>query len=437
MASTSPSAAGPPLTGRGGLQSVTFSQLGFAAFLGLVVFAQIDAVGNRLVEGVLPVSTYSACYLAALACAACAWLGDRGTRLTGVSAPGVRLAAALLLWAGFAWTLARHGEPGWVYLQGFTKAAGLLALAAILVDSPARLRAALWAMAAAGVVSAAIVYLDSWTGTRLVSTTDAAATAQFAGIARSAGGSDENPTTAAHMLLVSTAVLLGLFAALPRTRIVTGAGIALCLGALGLMAARSAVIALLPALALFLWAMRRERSFPLVLLGLVALAIVGLIASPALLDRLVALADWGRDPTLFRRTTYLAVGFDLLRQSPLWGIGPGNFPYYFVGDEYRFLPGRSPVLRELHNTYLDVAVELGLIGLALFLALVGSALTEVRKAAAAVTPEQAAAFALLLALIALLVASFFMPNKDMRYLWLLLGLAFQCGRLARARSAKA
>jgi O-antigen ligase len=88
-------------------------------------------------------------------------------------------------------------------------------------------------------------------------------------------------------------------------------------------------------------------------------------------------------------------------------------------------------MRELHNTYLDVAVELGAIGLALFLAMVGAALAEVRKAFAG--PQQAAALALMLALVGLLVASFFMPNKDMRYLWLLLGLAFQCGRMARAR----
>jgi O-antigen ligase len=432
---SSPSSAAPTVAGRTSLGGVTFSQLGFATFLGLVVFAQIDAVGNRLVEGVLPVSTYSACYLATAAFAICAWAGDRGTRLSEVPAPGVRLAAALLLWAGFAWTLSRYGEPGWEYLQSFAKAAGLLALAAMLVDSPKRLRASLWAMAAAGVVSALIVYLDSWTGTRLVSTAEAAATAQYGGVARSAGGSDENPTTAAQMLLVSTSLLLGLFAALPKARKIAGTAIVLCLGALGLMAARSAVLGLLPALVLFLWVLRRERSFPLILLSVVALGAGALALSPALLERVLALADWGRDPTLFRRTTYLAVGFDLLQQSPIWGIGPGNFPYYFVGDEYRFLPGRTPVLRELHNTYLDVAVELGLIGFALFAALVGGALSGVRRAFAAIGPVRAEALALMLALIALLFASFFMPNKDMRYLWLLLGLAFQCSRMTRSRPA--
>jgi O-antigen ligase len=428
-----PALSAPASAARGG---VSFSDLGFAAFLALIVFAQLDAVGNRLFA-MLPVTAYSAFYMLTASLALCAWIGDRGTRLSGIAAPGVRLAAALLLWALVAWTLARHGERGWEYMQAFAKAAGLLAMAAVLVDTPQRLRAAIWAMAAAGLVSALIVYGDTLTGTRLFSSSEAAAGAQYAGVARSAGGSDENPTTAAHMLLVGTALLLGLFAALPRMRPLVGGALALCLGAIGLMAARSALVGLLPALALFLFVVRRERLFPLILLGFALLLAAAILLSPGLLDRVTALADWGKDPTLFRRTTYLRIGLDLFAQSPIWGIGPGNFPLYFVGDEYRYLPGRSPIERELHNTYLDVAVELGVVGLALFLALAGKALADTRRAFAAGGELAALGLALLLALTALLVASFFMPNKDMRYLWLLLGLAFQCGRLARARRAAA
>jgi O-antigen ligase len=284
-------------------------------------------------------------------------------------------------------------------------------------------------------VSALFVYGDMATGTRLVSTSEAATTAEYGGMPRSAGGSDENPTTASHMLLVSATLLLGLFATVKKARIPVAVALIFCLGAIGLMAARSALVGLLPAAAVFLYALRKERSFPLILMGLAALVAAAVIASPALLDRVTALADWARDPTLVRRTTYLAVGADLLQQSPVWGIGPGNYPLYFVGDEYRYLPGRSPVMRELHNTYLDTAVELGLVGLALFLAVLGGAIALLWSAAKTATAVSAPAFALLLALLALAAASFFMPNKDMRYLWLLLGLAWQCGRLVHARKA--
>lgn len=425
---TGQAAAAPP-----GLAGASFSDLGFAVLLVAVAFAQLDAVGNRLSEA-LPMSLYGAAYALAVALAAAAWIGDRGTRLAGVGAPGVRLAMAFLLWAAIAWTLSEHRDEGWDYLIRLMKGAGLLFLVALLVDTPARLRAVIWTMILSGLVSALIVYGDVATGSRLVSTSIAAVTAEFGGVARSAGGSDENPTTASHMLLVSVALAIGLVAAARRVKAGPGLLLALAIGAIALMGARSALVGLAIVSLLLLVALRRERIFPLLLLGLVALLATAVLLAPGMLDRFHALGNWAQDPTLFRRATYLKVGFDLLQQSPVWGVGPGNYPFYFVGDEYRFLPGRAPVLRELHNTYLDVAVELGLVGLLLFLALAGRALFDAVRAA---VPAGLAPFgkALLFALAALLVASFFMPNKDMRYLWLLLGLALQYGRLASAGRA--
>jgi O-antigen ligase len=425
---TDRAAAAPPE-----LAGASFSDLGFAVLLVAVTFAQLDAVGNRVSEA-LPMSLYGAAYALAIVLAAAAWIGDRGTRLAGIGAPGTRLALAFLLWAAVAWTLSEHRDEGWDYLIRLMKGAGLLFLVALLVDTSARLRAGIWTMILSGLVSALIVYGDVATGSRLVSTADAAVTAEFGGVARSAGGSDENPTTAAHMLLVSVALAIGLFAAVGKVKVGAALVMALCVGALALMAARSALVGLAVAILLLLWTLRRERIFPLLLVGLVGLVAAAVLLAPGTLDRIYALSNWAQDPTLFRRATYLKVGLDLLQQSPIWGVGPGNYPFYFVGDEYRFLPGRAPVLRELHNTYLDVAVEVGLVGLLLFLALARQALIDVAKAS---VPVEIAPFgkALLFALAALLVASFFMPNKDMRYLWLLLGLALQYGRLARAGRA--
>jgi O-antigen ligase len=413
---------------------MSFSRLGFAAFLALVVFAQLDAVGNRLSEG-LPLSVYPALYALTGLLAIAAWAGDRGTRLAGVPASAVRLALAVLLWAAFSWTLSEHGKEGRDYLTGLFKGAGLLFLGVLLVDSPRRLRLALAAMIVSGLVSALIVYGDFLTGSRLVSRSVAAVTAEFGGIPRSAGGSDENPTTAAHMLLVSIALLAGLFAGDRAARPLAAPILAVCIGALALMAARSALIGLAAALVMLLYAVRRERIFPFLLLAALVSVAAALVLAPTLLDRVTALGNWAQDPTLFRRTTYLAVGFDLFLQSPIWGIGPGNFPLYFVGDEYRYMPGRPPVMRELHNTYADAAVELGIVGLGLFVALFWSALAAARRGIAGPAETGAAGLALLFALVALFLASFFMPNKDMRILWLLLGLAIQCGRLAAAGRA--
>ena len=406
----------------------SFSSLGFAALLALAALAQLDAVGNRLSE-TLPVALYPTLYGVAVLLAAMAWLGDRGTRLTGTPAHGARLAAAFFLWAVAAWMLSGANDSGREYLNGLAKAMGLLPLVLLLADTRERLAALVWTMVLAGAASAAIVYGDFLTGSRLVSTADAAVTAEYAGFARSAGGSDENPTTAAHMLLVSTMLLLGLLAAAGRLRPLLLAVALGCIGALALMAARSALLGFGAALLLLLFVVRRERAFPFLMLAVAAGTAAALMLAPWVLERMAALGDWSEDPTLARRATYLKVGVDLLQGSPIWGVGPGNYPLLFVGEEYRFLPGRPPVPRELHNTWLDVTVETGLVGFGLFLAAVAAALAACARAlrSAALRPL---ALGLLCAAVALLAASLFMPNKDMRYLWLLLAALIQCGRLA-------
>jgi O-antigen ligase len=411
------------------------SAAAFASLIVLIAFAQLDAVGNRLSAG-LPTSLYTLFYGLTAALAAVALFDGRGSRLAGVPAGGARLAGGLLLWALFAWTLSRYRTEGWDYWVDFLVAAGLLALVVALVDSERRLRAVIWTMIASGLVSALIVYIDYSTGERLVSTAEAAVSAEFDGFARSAGGSDQNPTTAAQMLMVSAGLLLGQIVRHGRYRLAGALLLLACLGALGIMSARSAVLGLVAMAGLVLLSLRRERGSAIVaagLLGLLALALF--LAPPALVERFAVLGDWSGDPTLYRRLSYLRAGADLFAGSPIWGVGPGNFPLYFAGADFRYLPGREPVPRELHNMYADVAVELGIVGFLLFAALVVKGLRSAAAAAKLSNPLGWSGFAVMLALSGLLVASFFMPHKDMRYLWIMLGLALQCGRLAARREA--
>lgn len=424
LARTEPTAAGSRV-----------SAAAFASLLALVVLAHLDAVGNRLSAG-LPVSLYTMLYGLPVALAALALFDSGGSRLAAVPARGARLTALLFLWALFAWTLSAYRAPGWEYLVDLAAAMGLLLLVTALVDSPERLRAAIWTMILSGLASALIVYWDYATGQRLVSTAPAAVTAEAFGYARSSGGSDQNPTTAAQMLMVGVGLLLGQMVRSGRRLPLAGAILVTCVVALALMSARSAIIGALVIAALILLSLRRQRAFAVALAALLGvIGIVVLVAPPTVAERFIALGNWSEDPTLFRRLAYLRAGGDLLAGSPLWGVGPGNFPLYFTGEEYRFLPGRAPEPRELHNTYLDAAVELGLAGFAILAALLVTALAACRRGFGAPSPLGWASYAIFLALSGLLVASFFMPNKDMRYLWILLGLAFQAGRMAAAREA--
>jgi hypothetical protein len=79
--------------------------------------------------------------------------------------------------------------------------------------------------------------------------------------------------------------------------------------------------------------------------------------------------------------------------------------------------------------------ELGVVGFALFATLLTHCFLQLRRALAG-SPELArVSFAVLVALVALLVGCLFMPHKDLRYLWLLIALAIQCGRIRAGERA--
>lgn len=432
------------------------------AMVPLLVYAvlgQLDAVGNRLSAG-LPIGTTELTLAALLAAMVLILLAPAhpssfvpkhvpwtrpstgSGRMEEGDAPvrsgnhdGARLVAMLYCWAVFCWTLSEHRDAGLDYLVKLAVAI-VPALGVLLIaDRPQRLLAVVWAMIGAGAVSAAIVVIESRTGTRLVSTSLAATSAEFEGVARSAGGSDQNPTTAAQMLLTST-VLAGalLFAGGRRWRWVLAGVFALGSLALVLASARSALLGLIAGAGLVALSFRHRGFFPLLVVAGVV-ATIGAIPflPPTLIDRFTAIGDFAQDQTLYRRITYLRIGADLIAQSPVWGVGPGNFPLYYVTDAYRWMPGRELFPRELHNTYLDTATEYGLVGFAIFAALLVHALSAAWAATRARDAVlRQAGFAIGVALAALLVACFFMPHKDMRYLWLMLALAIQSGRLRQA-----
>lgn len=403
-----------------------------------VVFAQIDAVANRLTAGA-PISLIQIAIggLFASTLLVASTPDARASRAVGTT--GVRLILLLMLWAVFAWTLSRFRGEGYEYLVKLATSVGPALCLILIADRAWQIRALVWAMVGAGAVSAAIVLIEHKTGTRLVATALAATTADFDGVARSSGGSDQNPTSAAQMLMVSVAMAFGmLFAGEKPGRLVLLGVAAIGSVALALMSARSAILGLGAAMGLIVLSFRRERYFPLILFAVAIGGMVGLLFLPAtLVERFAAIGDFGKDQTLYRRITYLRIGFDLLQGSPVWGIGPGNFPQYYVGDAYRYMPGRELMPRELHNTYLDTAVEYGLVGFGIFATLLGHALLSARSgfSRGSSVVLSRASFAIVVALCALLVGCFFMPHKDMRYLWIMIALAIQCGRLRAGEAA--
>jgi O-antigen ligase len=124
---------------------------------------------------------------------------------------------------------------------------------------------------------------------------------------------------------------------------------------------RGGAIGLLGMLLVFLYQMRRIRP------GVTAAVIVACLATIPVLPssftgRMASIFDSEQDATGSReaRKQLLREATEAFKHNPLFGIGAGQFVNYNPD-------GRQEAWRETHNTFLQVAAELGLVGLLVFL----------------------------------------------------------------------
>lgn len=205
---------------------------------------------------------------------------------------------------------------------------------------------------------------------------------------------------------------------------------------------RGALLSTAVVLFLLAWVIDRKR---LLFYG----PIVTLIGAMAMMswgpwrDRLVSMIDLSTSETADRvntgawRLRTIPVAIQLIGERPLLGVGLGqqrwNWPEYTIGD---LIP--DPKLATpppIHNDFLLIAVEVGVGGLILVVALVFTALTTLYRLAT--WYEQSGDFELadlsrgtMLALIGLAAAMSMYPIvENFRYFWLLLGLAAALSRI--------
>ena len=129
-------------------------------------------------------------------------------------------------------------------------------------------------------------------------------------------------------------------------------------------------------LALILYAVLQNKK--VLWIGLISIfVIVGIFVMPQEIKMRVGLIDAPSNSDLGnstdRRLTYQVYGADLFQQHPILGIGLDGFAEAYAQSEYRFNI-QSKSLRVAHNTYLEIAAGTGVIGLLVFLSILGSAL---------------------------------------------------------------
>ncbi len=228
----------------------------------------------------------------------------------------------------------------------------------------------------------------------------------------------------------------------PVLRLLTTLVVPLCVFAVFLTLSRGGLVALGASLiaALVVAGRRRGAVFGVVAAAVLAAVIYfGAFASVDARDRILEL-DGGTG-----RTDIWTVGWRMVEAQPLWGVGAGNFPVASI--HYLLEPGallRSDFIvddpKVAHNTYLNVLAELGVVGLALFLAILAFPLWWAARAAGLAARAgdrqlEILALAIVVVLVGLLAADFFGSRQYSKQLWLLLSLCPVLLQISRAELA--
>jgi putative inorganic carbon (HCO3(-)) transporter len=176
-----------------------------------------------------------------------------------------------------------------------------------------------------------------------------------------------------------------------------------------------------------------------------ALGLVFWLSAFAPQNAVKRITDFG--PSGSGRSDLWTIGLRMVEDKPVTGVGAGNFPVSSV--HYLLEPGTIvrdefivDVPKETHNIFLQVLSELGVVGLALFLAIVAYCMASALDAARAFARARAHVMEMLsrgivLGLVALLIASAFTTELYSKQLYLLLATGPALRAMARRRETEA
>jgi probable O-glycosylation ligase (exosortase A-associated) len=256
------------------------------------------------------------------------------------------------------------------------------------------------------------------------------------------GALTQNPNDLALMLnlLLPLAVALLLLTRRPIIRLALAAAIMLDVAGVFATYSRGGFVTLGVLLLVYFWKFRGrpERRWVWGLVaGLVVVMLVGLPLLPAsYVERLSTITDIKADKTgsAEARWADTFAALDVVSRHPIIGAGPGQ-NILALNQE------RGKRWTAIHNVYLEYAVDLGLPGLGLFIALLGLCLrsTALVQRETAGRPASRELFCLAegvhVSLIAFAVAGIFHPVAYHFYFYYLAGLALAIRETWRARRA--
>lgn len=145
------------------------------------------------------------------------------------------------------------------------------------------------------------------------------------------------------------------------------------------------------------------------------------------------------------RLSLWRIGIKMVEKNPLFGVGPGNFPSKITKYGAEIVPRKDDLLflseRLAHNTFINIASELGIIGLLFFLALIVKAYRDAAFSERAIQEFSLAGSSWLQSLppaieasvLSYCVTSFFLTTYIYPHIYVLSGLALALREYCTAR----
>lgn len=181
-------------------------------------------------------------------------------------------------------------------------------------------------------------------------------------------------------------------------------------------------------LALVLFTLRRRLGIGAVVLGCTAAVLMFPGLPEDFQNRVYSIIEYRESSSSLSRLAQQMAGWTMFREHPVLGVGPGNFE-----DEVMRYADRVPVPLYVqpigaHNMYVEVAAELGVLGLVAVLLVLGQGWRQLRHLRRAARRRGDGSQAMLwecagIGLIVFAVSALFVHAQYAKEWWVLLGLA--------------
>jgi O-antigen ligase len=260
------------------------------------------------------------------------------------------------------------------------------------------------------------------------------------GVTDVASGVTRNRNGLAMFIAVAIvcAYLLSQMSPAPRERLLLLGALPILFVGLAFTYSRTGYLALLVALLLVAYRLARTHGYVLLTASVLMVALIVPFLPEEFYARVESIlpAMEKQDDTVGLRLQRWKYAVQMIKDHPIVGVGPSNF----VPALARY--GRGDILEKqglvVHNAYLNVGAEEGLVGLALYVLLLGAALREVTwMVMRSGTPSRELILtsnAIEISLVIMLVEGMAGNVESLKFLYVLFGLACSVGRLAMLES---